>query len=266
MRLLLVVLLSLALPLTAAERVVSLAPSMTELMLELGAGERLVGLLDAGERPPALAGLPSVGHYGRFEAETLLALAPDLILLWPGGVSAAQREQLGAFGIPLFEAEPHRLEDIAEQAEALGARVGRGERAHQLADGFRRELRELRQRYGRTTAPLPVFYQVWDQPLYTIGGRQVISDALEVCGARNVFADLALPAPQVSLEAVLARDPAVILVDRPEQVAVWQAWPQLRAVRDGRVWVVPDRGLERPSLQMLQATRQLCQLLDRAGP
>lgn len=266
MRLLLVVLLSLALPLTAAERVVSLAPSMTELMLELGAGDRLVGLLDAGERPPALAGLPSVGHYGRFEAETLLALAPDLILLWPGGVSAAQREQLGAFGIPLFEAEPHRLEDIAEQAEALGARVGRGERAHQLADGFRRELRELRQRYRRTTAPLPVFYQVWDQPLYTIGGRQVISDALEVCGARNVFADLALPAPQVSLEAVLARDPAVILVDRPEQVAVWQAWPQLRAVRDGRVWVVPDRGLERPSLQMLQATRQLCQLLDRAGP
>lgn len=265
MRLLLVVLLSLALPLTAAERVVSLAPSMTELMLELGAGDRLVGLLDAGERPPALAGLPSVGHYGRFEAETLLALAPDLILLWPGGVSAAQREQLGAFGIPLFEAEPHRLEDIAEQAEALGARVGRGERAHQLADGFRRELRELRQDYRRT-APLPVFYQVWDQPLYTIGGRQVISDALEVCGARNVFADLALPAPQVSLEAVLARDPAVILVDRPEQVAVWQAWPQLRAVRDGRVWVVPDRGLERPSLQMLQATRQLCQLLDRAGP
>lgn len=265
MRLLLVVLLSLALPLAAAERVVSLAPSMTELMLELGAGDRLVGLLDAGERPPALAGLPSVGHYGRFEAETLLALAPDLILLWPGGVSAAQREQLVAFGIPLFEAEPHRLEDIADQAEALGARVGRGERARQLADGFRRELRELRQRYRRTS-PLPVFYQVWDQPLYTIGGRQVISDALEVCGARNVFADLALPAPQVSLEAVLARDPAVILVDRPEQVAVWQAWPQLRAVRDGRVWVVPDRGLERPSLQMLQATRQLCQLLDRAGP
>lgn len=265
MRLLLVVLLSLALPLAAAERVVSLAPSMTELMLELGAGDRLVGLLDAGERPSALAGLPSVGHYGRFEAETLLALDPDLILLWPGGVSAAQREQLVAFGIPLFEVEPHRLEDIADQAEALGARVGRGERARQLVDGFRRELGELRRRYRRT-APLPVFYQVWDQPLYTIGGRQVISDALEVCGARNVFADLALPAPQVSLEAVLARDPAVILVDRPEQVAVWQAWPQLRAVRDGRVWVVPDRGLERPSLQMLQATLQLCQLLDRAGP
>lgn len=265
MRLLLVVLLSFALPLAAAERVVSLAPSMTELMLELGAGERLVGLLDAGERPPALAGLPSVGHYGRFEAETLLALGPDLILLWPGGVSAAQREQLGAFGIPLFEAEPHRLEDIADQAEALGARVGQGERARRLADGFRRELSELRRRYRRT-APLPVFYQVWDQPLYTIGGRQVISDALEVCGARNVFADLAVPAPQISLEAVLARDPAVILVDRPELAAAWQAWPQLRAVRDGRVWVVPDRGLERPSLQMLQATRQLCQLLERAGP
>lgn len=264
MRLLPALLLILALPLTAAERVISLAPSMTEMMLELGAGERLVGVLDAGERPPALARLPSVGRLGQFEVETLLSLQPDLILLWPGSIAPAQREQLAAFDIPLFEAEPRRLEDIADQLEALGVQVGRAEQGRLLAIGLREQLAELRSQYRRAE-PLSVFYQVWDRPLYTLGGQQIVSDALRACGARNVFADLELAAPQVSLEAVLARDPQVILVSQPELAAAWQAWPQLRAVRHGQVWAVPDRGLERPSLQMLEATRQLCQLLQRAG-
>ncbi|WP_061290420.1 cobalamin-binding protein [Azotobacter vinelandii] len=257
-----VLLLCFALPLVAAERVVSLAPSLTESMLELQAGDRLVGVLDGGERPAALAGLPSLGRWGRLEMETLLALRPDLILLWPDSISAAQREQLRGFGIPVFEAQPRRLEDIATQLEALGERVGRAERGRELAAQLRRQLDELRRHYRRE-APLRVFYQVWDRPLYSIGGPQIISDALRVCGAVNLFADLDLPAPQLSVEAVLARDPEVILVSQPEQRDAWQAWPQLQAVRRGQVWAVPDRGLERPSPQMLAATRKLCELLHR---
>lgn len=263
MRLWLAGLLCFTLPLAAAERVVSLAPSLTELMLELEAGDRLVGLLDGGERPAALAGLPSLGRWGRLEMESLLALRPDLILLWPDSIGTAQREQLRGFGIPVFEAQPRRLEDIAGQLEALGAQVGRAERGRRLAAQLRLQLAELRREYRREV-PLRVFYQVWDRPLYSIGGSQIISDALQVCGAVNVFADLDLPAPQLSLEAVLARNPEVILVSQPEQRDAWQAWPQLDAVRSGQVWAVPDRGLERPSLQMLAATRRLCELLRQA--
>ena len=81
-----------------------------------------------------------------------------------------------------------------------------------------------------------------------------------------MFADLALPAPQVGVEAVLGRDPAVILVGTQAQAQGWQDWPQLRAVRKRQVWLVPDRGLERPSFQMLAATARLCELLSRAQP
>ncbi len=109
-----------------------------------------------------------------------------------------------------------------------------------------------------------MFYQVWQQPLYTLGGKQIVSDALEVCGARNVFAGLTLPAPQVSVEAVLAKDPQVILLSDVQQAEAWQAWPQLQAVRLGQVWAVPDSGLERPSFQMLGALEQLCQQLQKA--
>jgi vitamin B12 transport system substrate-binding protein len=207
--------------------------------------------------------LPSVGGPGQLEFETLLSLQPDLVLLWPDSINAAQRQQLRDLNIPLYEAEPHSLEQLASQVAELGARVGRVERGRQLAVQMRAELARLRARYQRPT-PLRVFYQVWDKPLYTLGGEQIISDALRVCGAQNLFADLPLAAPQISLEAVLARDPEVILVSEVQLLPAWQAWPQLQAVQHGQVWVIPDRGLERPSLQMLKATAQLCERLRSA--
>ncbi|MFI8745149.1 cobalamin-binding protein [Pseudomonas sp. NPDC077186] len=263
MRALLLALWLLALPLAAAPRVVSLAPSLSEIMLELDAADLLVGVLAGDEQPAALAQLPTVGRYGQLEFERLLQLAPDLILIAPGSVPAAQQAQLQRFGIAQLVVEPARLEQLAEAFILVAERIGRAERGERLAAEFRDELAGLRQRYRRER-PLAVFYQVWHQPLYTIGGEQLIGDALAVCGARNLFADLSQPAPQVGIEAVLARDPEVILGGSNAELANWQAWPQLRAVRRGQVWAVPDRGLERPSRQMLGALEQLCELLAGA--
>ncbi|MBM6443539.1 MULTISPECIES: cobalamin-binding protein [Pseudomonas] len=244
----------------AVERVVSLAPSLSEIVVELGSADLLVGVLNAGERPAEIQDLPSVGRYGQLDMERLLSLKPDLLLLWPGSVGPAQREQLKGLNIPTFVAEPHNLEQLAAQIEAIAAQLGRTERGASLATDLRRRLDELRQRYRRDT-PLRVFYQVWDRPLYTIGGEQIISDALEVCGAENVFADLKLPAPQVSVEAVLQRNPQVILAGDQAQLDAWKAWPQVAAVAQGKLLLVEDKGLERPSGQMINATARLCQLI-----
>lgn len=250
-------------PLLAVERVVSLAPSLSEIVLELHSADLLVGVLDGGERPAALAHLPSVGRYGQLEMETLLALQPDLLLLWPGSVSAAQRDQLETFGIALLVLEPHSLDELAGQFVQLSEHLGRPEQGQRLHDRFVGRLAELRERYRRER-PMPVFYQVWDAPLYTIGGGQIISDALQVCGARNVFADLPLPAPQVGVEAVLQRDPAAIIAGDARQLQAWRQWPQLAAVQRGQLLMLPDNGLERPSFQMLEATARLCELLAAA--
>lgn len=240
----------------AAERVVSLAPSLSEIVMELGAADLLVGLLDGGERPAALAQVPSVGRYGQLDMERLLSLKPDLILLWPGSVGPAQRAQLQRLNIPVYVAEPHNLEQLTTQVQAIAERLGRVDAGRQLAEPLRRRLAELRQRYRRAE-PLRVFYQVWNSPLYTVGGGQIISDALTVCGARNVFDDLKLPAPQVSIESVLQRNPELILVSDQAQMDAWKAWPTMA----DRVRQVPDKGLERPSGQMLEAVGRLCQVI-----
>ncbi|UVJ43503.1 cobalamin-binding protein [Pseudomonas sp. LS1212] len=260
LRLLACLLLALFGPVQAAERVVSLAPSLTEIVLELGAADRLVGVLDAGERPPALNGVPSVGQYGQLDMERLLSLKPDLLLLWPGSVGPAQREQLGRFGIPTYVAEPRSLEQLIVQIEAIADRLGHPQRGRKLAAHLRQQLDNLRQRYRRDE-PVPVFYQVWDKPLFTVGGGQIISDALAVCGARNVFADLTLPAPQVNVESVLQRNPQAILASSQAQLDAWKAWPQVAAVARGRLLLVTDKGLERPSGQMIAAIAKLCELI-----
>lgn len=256
-----VLLLACASPVLASLRVVSLAPSLSEIVVELDSADLLVGVLDAGERPAALKDVPSVGRYGQLDMERLLSLKPDLLLLWPGSVGPAQRDQLKRLNIPTYVAEPHNLEQLSAQIETIAAQLGRPERGTKLAADLGQKLDDLRQRYHRAT-PLTVFYQVWDKPLYTVGGGQIISDALEVCGARNVFADLSLPAPQVSIEAVLQRDPQVILAGEQAQLDAWKAWPQVDAVRRGQLLLVTDKGLERPSGQMIEATAKLCQLIQ----
>lgn len=264
MRALVVGLLALLIwPAAAAERVVTLAPSLTEIMLELEAGDLLVGLLDGGERPVAVEHLPSVGNFGQLELESLLSLKPDLVLLWPDSISSAQRQQLQRLGIPIMLVEPRKLADLAVQFAEIGSRIGRAEQGKRLRQQFNKGLQRLSQRYQREQ-PLQVFYQVWDVPLYTLGGQQIISDALRVCGAENIFAELTLPAPQVSVEAVLARNPEVILASTQGQLDAWRIWPGVAAVEREQLWLVPDDGLERPSFQMLGALEKLCDQLAEA--
>jgi len=162
--------------------------------------------------------------------------------------------------IPTYVADPHNLEQLITQIDAIAGQLGRPESGRTLAADLRRQLANLRQRYRRDE-PLQVFYQVWDQPLYTVGGGQIISDALGVCGAHNVFSNLNLPAPQVNLESVLQRNPEVILAGSQAQLDAWKAWPQVRAVAHGQLLLVTDKGLERPSGQMIAATARLCELI-----
>ncbi|HZJ95360.1 MAG TPA: cobalamin-binding protein [Thiopseudomonas sp.] len=256
----LMLLVTLSQPLLAAERVISLAPSLTEMMLDLHSADKLVGLLDGGPRPEGLDDVPSVGDFAQFEMETLLSLQPDLILYWPGSISAIQLTQLRQLDVPIFTARATTMDELALQFAELGELLGVAEHGAELTAQSQQKLLQMRARYQREV-PLRVFYQVWDSPMYTLGGEQIITDALQVCGAQNIYADLKLAAPQVSIESVLVRDPDVILLGSERLAQMWQAWPVLRAVQRQQVLEVPDHGLERPSLQMFAALELLCEHL-----
>lgn len=253
---------------TSARRIVSLAPHVTETLFAAGAGERIVGTVDYSDFPSAATRIPTVGSYARVNLEAVLALRPDLVIGWESGNAAAHLEKLRALGLPLYVTQPNRIEDVAHSIEDYGRLAGTEAVAAPAAKEFRSRLAALRARYGNGR-PVRVFYQVWKQPLTTVNGEQIISDAIRTCGGVNVFADLQGLAPNVSVEAVLAADPEAIVASgmdaaRPEWLDDWRRWPQMQAVVRGNLYFVPPDLIQRHTPRLLEGTRMLCEQLAAA--
>jgi iron complex transport system substrate-binding protein len=251
-----------------ARRIISLAPHITELLFAAGAGQRLVGVVEYSDYPPQARTLPRIGSYARFDLEAIVAARPDLIVGWLSGTPAAAVKQLRALGFKVYLTEARQLADIPVEIEQLGLLAGSEPAAARTARNFRQRLAALRDNHAARPA-VSVFYQAWHQPLLTVGGNQIISKVIELCGGRNVFAGLASKAPSVDVEAVLAADPQAIVasgmgLDTPVGLDTWRRWPKLRAVTHGNLLFVPADLMQRPTPRLLDGAEQLCARLEEA--
>ncbi|KAG9611735.1 hypothetical protein KCV01_g2325, partial [Aureobasidium melanogenum] len=248
-----------------AQRIVSLAPNITDALFAAGAGSHVVGTSRFSDHPDAAKAIPIVGDATTLDLERIVSLKPDLIVAWKSGTPAAQVEKLSRLGIPVFYAETTRLADIAPAVRRFGTLAGTEATANRQAAAFDTALATLRTTYaGRKR--LKVFFQVWDKPLMTIGRAQIIDDAIDLCGGSNVFADLAQPAPTVTQEAVLARGPEAIITagNDVSSLAMWKKSAFLPAVKHDNVFVVDAPTLVMPSPSILPAVETLCRRLDEA--
>ena len=247
-----------------AQRIVSIAPHLTELLFAAGAGAQVVAVSAYSDFPPAAKTLPQVGDAVLLDLERIVSLKPDLVVVWANGSSPQQLQRLRAVGLPVFSSAARDLAHIATTLRTLGRLAGTEAVAEARATGFERTLTELRATYaGRR--PLKVFYQIWHAPLMTVNARHPISEALEICGARNVFADLAQLVPQVDAEAVVAARPDAIVTGRLPggQGDRLDRWRAMNAMRDvATIAVDPDR-LHRATDRMAEGVAELCAGLDR---
>ena len=251
-----------------AQRIVSLAPHVTELLYAAGAGGKLVAASEYSDYPEAAKRLPRVASSGGVDIERVLALRADLAVAWRLEATAKTLVRLESLGVPVFYSEPHRLEHIPAAIEALGALAGTDGAALGEAARLRVELQKLRASH-RDRRPIDVFYQISERPLMTLNGQHFVSDALGLCGGRNVFADAPIIAPAISIESVIAADPAVIVAARPDPAdtswhASWLRFPQLRAVRDSNLLALRGEEMHRHGPRAIGATSRLCDLLDEA--
>lgn len=255
-----------------AQRVISLAPHVTELIYAAGGGAKLVGAVSYSDYPPAAKNVPRVGDNRALDLERIVALKPDLIVVWRHGNAQQQLDRLRELHIPLFFSEPRRLDDVATSLTRLGVLLDTSPVAQRAADAYRHDIAQLRERYA-SRAPVSVFYEVWDQPLMTLNGEHMISDVIALCGGRNVFAALKPLVPTVSTEAVLAANPDAIITasqgatapDRPlPALERWRAWPSLTAVARGNLFAIDGDLLTRPAPRIAQGAAELCKDLDVA--
>jgi iron complex transport system substrate-binding protein len=250
-----------------AQRVVSLAPHTTELLFAVGAGDRVVATVETSDHPPAARQLPRVGRAGRLDLEAIVARDPDLVVAWGSGNPTVQIERLRELGLPVYVDEPRTLEAIAASMLELGRLAGLPGQARAAADAYRQRLAALRERYG-DRRPVSVFYQLWAEPLMTINGDHVITDVMRGCGGRNVFRDLGALAPRISIEAVIARDPEVMIASgadarRADGLAMWHDWPELRAVAQERLFSVDPDLLQRHTPRILDGMARVCRQLQQ---
>jgi iron complex transport system substrate-binding protein len=249
-----------------AQRVISLAPHITELLFAAGGGSHVVGVVEYSDFPEAAKKIAQVGSNRELDLERIMALKPDLIVVWRHGESERQIEMVRKLGIPMFHSEPQKLDDIPDDVARLGQLMGSEAAAGRTADQLRGQLADLRKRY----ASRPVvrsFYQVWDQPLYTLNGRHIITDALHLCGGENIFAKLPVTAPVVSVEAVLQENPEAIFATAEKNyggVSMWKTYPTLAAVRNNNLFTIDGNLLNRAGPRMIAGAAQLCEKLELA--
>ena len=261
-------LLFAATPLWSAppRRIVSLTPHITELLFAIGAGEWIVGTVQFSNYPPEAQKIPRIGSHEQFDMEAILKLAPDLVIGWPGGNPQAQLKKLEQLGFSLFYSDPKRMTDIPLDMRRLGERVGTTAIASAQATKFEQAYQQLRQRFANKTK-VRVFYQIWNHPLMTVNGQHLIDDIIRLCGGDNIFAALPILAPTVSIEAVLQADPQAIIAsgmaeERPEWLDDWRQWPQLTAVSQNNLFVIPPDLIQRHTPRIIMGATKMCEHLE----
>ena len=251
----------------APARIVTLAPHLAELVYAVGAGDALVGVSAYSNFPQAVTTLPQVGDAFLLDQEQLLLLQPDILLAWKSGTPARTVNNLRERGYRVEVIQTSSLDDVALALARIGELTGHEEQAQLLAERFTSDIEKLRIAHAHDQ-PIRVFYQIAPRPLYTANNAHYVSELIELCGGQNIFGDLGELAPLVSEEAVIVRDPEVMIAGgigaEDNAFGEWQRWPTMAANTLGNHFYVPADLLGRPTPRLAEAATRICADLDTA--
>ncbi|EOD6327244.1 vitamin B12 ABC transporter substrate-binding protein BtuF [Providencia stuartii] len=242
-------------------RVISLSPANTELAYAAGLGESLIAVSAYSDYPAEAKQLEQVSDWQGLNVERIVALKPDLILAWRGGNPQRPLDQLAALGIPIIYFDPQSVEGVISAIEQLAKYSPQPQIALQSVLSMREQLNQLKQRYAQQERPKKrVFIQLGTQPLFSTGSNTIQNDIVSMCGGENIFANSAVPWPQVSREQVIARQPEMIVMTGTEtqETAVrqfWQTQLSIPIIRLNEDW------FHRAGPRVVLAAQSLCEQL-----
>jgi len=251
-----------------AQRIVALAPHIVENIYSAGAGGKIVGAVDYCDYPEEANNIPRVGGIGSFSVEAIVALQPDLVVVWRSGKSTSVIDKLTSLGLNVYVSDPHTLDHVPKSIRDFGRLAGTGEIAEVNATAFELRQQQLVRRFAYLRK-VGMLYQVWNEPLQTLNDQHIISDVMRLCGGRNVFGESLSLAPKISLESVIARDPEVIVAsgmgqERPDWLNDWVKWTSLKAVELNNLYYIPPDIIQRHTVRLLDGAARLCDQLALA--
>ncbi len=244
-----------------ARKIISLSPHITELLFYLEQGDKVIAIDESSDYPRQTSSLPKIGNAFQVSIEEVIRLKPDLIIAWASTESTSKSLKLiQDMGIPIFYSEPKSLEDIARTMERISILTGNTATSLSKIEEFRSKVESFSKSNANTEQASPVFYQVWNKPLMTLNGEHIVSEIIELCGGRNIFEELKITAPQVNLEAVIERNPSLI-ISSDNQREFWDNWKTIDAVKQGNFLAVNPDHLVRPGPRILLGAEKICEAI-----
>ena len=250
-----------------AQRIVTLAPHLTELVYAAGAGGQLVAVGKYSDWPPEALSRPVISDAFTVNYEALARLKPDLVLVWGSGTPERTKSRLRTLGVAVYEIEIRDVDGLADTLRRIGRLAGTEAVAQARAQAIESDWAALKARYGGRK-PVRVFFQLWDAPLMTLNGQHLISSAIAACGGTNVFAELPTLTATVSWEVAVQRDPElVVTAGAPGETAQpgrWSEFKRVSATRHGEFGHVEGDLLARSGPRFVDGARELCEAVDSA--
>ncbi len=242
----------------APKRVVSLAPSITELVYALGREEVLKGTTQFSNHPLKARELPRIGSYARPDLELILGLKPDLVLAIRDGNPRHAIERLDALNIPVFALDSKNIEEIVLSIEALGEILNARAQAGILIEDMQKRMEQVEQKVAKTDFRPNVFFQADANPVIGVGESTFINEIISLSGGKNAIAG-ASGYPRMGWEDILRINPDVVIIasmaggkNKEQLLQSWLRWPQLQAVQNERVHVVDADIFERPTHRLVE--------------
>ena len=251
-----------------AQRIISLAPNLTEVLFYVGAGEQIVGADEYSNYPEQAKDIIRVNNHAAANYELILSLEPDLIVAWESGNGEQIIGRIRELGLPVFVLETRKMDAIPNLFSRLGRLTGHNEIAAQKALEFTQRLEGLRETYSDQPT-IRTFYQIWNDPFITLNGEHLVSDVIELCGGTNVFGESIPLVPYVNIEAIMAADPQVIIAsgstkNNEQWRDSWKDWQGISAVTSGDIYLIPPDLMQRHSSRILDGAEYMCDFLQRA--
>lgn len=248
-----------------ARRIVSLSPGSTELLFAAGAGSNIIATVQAADEPAQAKEIERIGDANAIRYARLQELQPDVIVVWQDLANKQVLDSLRKLNFPLYFVSVRSFDDLPDSVRRLGVLAGTSKTAESAANRLAEQVARLPK--PPKTPRFDVFYMIWDAPLYTVGKRNLMSEAIHRCGGRNIFEDIDFPAPIVELAVIRGRNPDVIIMAAPPITARdwrerWQAFPDIKAVSARRMVSFPDTRLTRMGPTAIDAVADLCKLMQ----
>jgi len=251
-----------------AKRIIALSPHAVEMLFAIGAGDRIIATIDYADYPAEALKIPRVGNFSGIQIEKIIALQPDLIIAWKSGNKTADLDKIQSLGFTVFYSHPKNIPGIISELNKIGELTGLQAKARMAANEIQQKYQEIIDTYSNKK-PVKVFYQLWHDPLRTIGSDNWNESLIKDCNGHNLFHDINTPYPVVSLENVIAKNPQVIIVPHHSgsdaiNKEIWTKWQNIKAIKKNHIYAIDGDLWHRFGPRAVEGLKQLCEAIDRA--